>query len=102
MNVELSETEPLPARSDKRRRRIRKIFTSDELAARSRTQHSITMLVLWDDIAMKWQKRKKQLSRWNDEVGKTLRNGQQKQGQQASSERDSTLSLSLSLSRPAS
>ena len=59
MNVELSETEPLPARSDQRRRRIRRTFTSDELDARSRTKHSIAMLVLWDDIGMKWPNAKR-------------------------------------------
>jgi hypothetical protein len=64
VNVELSEAEPLPARSDQRRRRIRRTFTSDELDARHRTKHSIAMLVLWNDIGMREPNAKKKLSRW--------------------------------------
>jgi hypothetical protein len=64
VNVELSEAEPLPARSDQRRRRIRKTFTSDELDARHRPKHSMAMLVLWNDMWYESTKCKKEWSRW--------------------------------------
>ena len=100
MNVELSEAEPLPARSEQRRRRIRRTFTSDELDARSHTKHSIAMLVLWDDIGMREPNATRSCRVGSDEVGETLRNGQQKR-REASLEASET-ALSLSLGQPAS
>ena len=50
MNVVLSEPEPLPARSDQRRRRIRTTFTSGELDELAITEHNTAPRVLYDSM----------------------------------------------------
>ena len=54
MNVVLSESEQLPARSGQRRRRIRTTFTSGELDALDSTERNTAALVLHHMYEARW------------------------------------------------